>query len=427
MRLDLMHFFVIHPQAGCTRRMGSLLILLILFLTACQSQPALPEQPTAPPGTFQPALRDQPTLPPPVWTEGGAQITVANAPQLAYLGRLDALGTPSTVFAYAFSPDGTRLAGLNNEQLVVWDLITGQIVFNTARLAATLVYFSPDKDRVYTLDAQGTIRLFNAESGSEQETLPGKPEFNGIAAFYADTGLLALGGLDGQVKVWDVGARQSLATIEAHRLQITALAFSPDGERLATSSDDGTLKIWNWRQRQVLVEAASTARRLAFSPDGAQIAAGELEQITLWNTAGGTLHKTLTTGPGAVTDVMTYAPTASLLLNGGAIPAMTLWDTVTGLLVNTLPGVGGDVTTAAFSPNGELLVTATLGRDVSLWDVSTLRESTLTRADLNVGTRQILYADWSPDGFLLAFFDATGPIHLWGIPRVVEPTATPAP
>jgi WD40 repeat protein len=408
------------------KRLSLIPLAILLLLAACQSQTVPTEQPTAPPGTFQPALRDQPTLPPPVWTEGGAQITVANAPQLAYLGRLEALGTPSTVFAYSFSPDGTRLAGLNNEQLVVWDLITGQIVFNTARLSASLVYFSPDKDRVYTLDPQGTIRLVDAETGAEQETLPGKPDFNAATAFYADTGLLALGGLDGQVKVWDVGARQSLVTIEAHRLQITALAFSPDGERLATSSDDGALKIWNWRERQVLAEAASPALRLDFSPDGAQIAAGEAEQITLWNTADGTLQKTLTTGPGAVTDVMTYAPTAGLLLNGGAIPAMTLWDTVTGLLVNTLPGVGGDVTTAAFSPNGELLVTATLGRDVSLWDVGSLRESTLTRADLNVGTRQILYADWSPDGFLLAFFDATGPIHLWGIPRPVEPTATPA-
>jgi WD40 repeat protein len=407
------------------KRLSLIPLAILLLLAACQSQTAPTEQPTAPPGTFQPALRDQPTLPPPVWTEGGAQITVANAPQLAYLGRLDALGTPSTVFAYSFSPDGTRLAGLNNEQLIVWDLITGQIVFNTARLGATLVYFSPDKDRVYTLDAQGTIRLVDAETGAEQETLPGKPDFNAVTAFYADTGLLALGGLDGQVKVWDVGARQSLVTIEAHRLQITALAFSPDGERLATSSDDGALKIWNWRERQVLAEAASPALRLAFSPDGAQIAAGEAERITLWNTADGTLQRTLTTGPGAVTDVMTYAPTAGLLLNGGAIPAMTLWDTVTGLLVNTLPGVGGDVTTAAFSPNGELLITATLGRDVSLWDVNSLRESTLTRADLNVGTRQILYADWSPDGFLLAFFDATGPIHLWGIPRPPEPTATP--
>lgn len=397
-------------------------VVLCIGLTACQPGNQTPTLP--PPGTFEPQSRDIPTATAPPWTQSGAEIGLANAPQLAYLGRLDAKDLPSTVFAYAFSPDGSRLAGLNNEQLISWSLVTGEIIFNTARADATQVYYSVDKTEIYTVHPEGQIIIHDADSGRVKDTLTAKERYNGESAYDPNSGWLALGGLDGQIKVWDAAARQSMVTIEAHKLQITALAFSSDGERLASGSDDQVVKVWDWRNRQAMAEMPASSLTMTFAPDGSQLAIGETAQITLWNLENSTLAFTLNTGPRASADVLVYSPDSQFLVNGGSIPTLTVWDTQTGKLVNTLPGAGGDTNTVTFSPDGSLLVTAVLGGTVSLWDVSTMRDETLKRADLNVPSRQILYADWSPDGFLLTLFDAPGPIQVWGVAGTTA-TATP--
>ncbi len=410
-------------------RLGALVLssAILVMLAAC-APATTPEATTTPSvGTFEPQQRDLPTLPPPAWVPAGENITVKNASRIAYIGRLDAQGTASTVFAYAFSPDGSRLAGLNNEQLIGWSLVTGKLLFNTARLDASQIYYGADKTEIYTVDSIGQIRIYDAEGGQIRQTLQGQPAFNGSATYDADDGWLALGGQDGTVKVWDVKARQSLVTIEAHKQPVTGLAFSSDGTRLATASNDQTIKIWDWQAKKLITQLKVSAFKIAFAPDGTQLAVAEDHQITLWNAQDGKLATTLTTGPRAPSDTLLYSPDGQYIVNGGSIQTLTIWDTKTGKLVNTLPDAGGDVNAVAFSQDGDLLVTSVLGGNVNLWDVSTMRASALSRATLPVSTRQILYSDWTPDGFILLLVDATGPIQVWGIaaPPTPEPSATP--
>lgn len=398
--------------------------VILAIVAACSPSTPPTPTPTEPVGTFMPQPRDVPTVPPPTWVPAGEEITLGNAPRIAYLGRLDAQGAASTVFAYAFSPDGSRLVGLNNEQIIGWSLITGKLLFNTSRLDAAQVYYGADKTEVYTVDGTGKIRVYDTEGGQLQATLQGQAAFNGSASYDMDDGLLALGGSDGNFKVWDVQGRQSLVTVEAHAQPITSLVFSSDGSRIATTSSDQAVKIWDWRAKKLVTQIKVAAFKLAFSPDGSRLAVAEDRQITLWNTQDGSLGTTLTTGPRAQSDLLVYSPDGQYIVNGGSIQTLTVWDTQTGTLVNTLPGAGGDENAAAFSPKGELLVSSVLGGDVNLWDVSSMRATALNRATLSVGTRQILYSDWSPDGFILLLVDATGPIQIWGVEA--PPTPTPS-
>lgn len=391
--------------------MWKLLLSGLLLLAACV--PTIPPPPT--PTGFVPQMRGAATATPVPWVEGAAAITLDNVAQITRLGRLDARDTRSTVFAYAFSPDGTRLVGLNNDQLIAWNLLTGEIVFNTARGSAEAVYYAPDKSEIYTLDDEGTIYIHDADTGAEKDTLAAQTQYARVAAFYADDGWLALGALNGEVKVWDLAARQSIVTIQAHDAPVDTLAFSADGEQLATAGQDGTVMVWDWRNRQSRLALEGLALRLAFSPDGVQLAVGQETAIDLWNIAGAERVHRLETGTGGARDVLLYAPDGRYLLNGGGIPAMMIWDAQTGEFVNSLPDVGGESTSAAFSPDGALLATSVLGGPVTLWNVTQINDSTLTRANLDFGTPQALYVDWSPDGFLLTIFEAAGSIQVWGI------------
>ena len=64
---------------------------------------------------------------------------------------------------------------------------------------------------------------------------------------------------------------------------------------------------------------------------------------------------------------------------------------------------------------GRLLLTAVLNGKVSLWNLVQVTASTVNQANLDVGTQQILNVEWTDDSRLLMFFDASGPIYLWGI------------
>lgn len=391
--------------------MWKLLLSGLLLLAACV--PNIPQPPT--PTGFVPQMRGAATATPVPWVEGSAVITLDNVAQITRLGRLDTNDTPSSVFAYAFSPDGTRLAGLNNNQLVAWNLLTGQIVFNTARGSAEAVYYAPDKAEIYRLDGDGIIHIHDADTGAEKDTLATQMQYANVAAFYPDGGWLALGAQNGEVKVWELAARQSLVTLAAHDAPIGALAFAADGEQLATGGLDGTVKVWDWRSRQSGPEMDGLAVRLAFSPDATQLAIGQETYIDLWNVASAERGERLETGTGGARDVLLYAPDGRALISGGSTPAMMIWNPQTGDYVNSLPDVGGENTSAAFSPDGTLLATSVLGGPVSLWNMAQITDSTLTRANLDSGTPQALYVDWSPDGFLLTIFEAAGSIQVWGI------------
>jgi len=114
---------------------SSLLIgLLFVLMVGCSAPPPTP-QPTLPEG--RDGVQITPTVPAPDFTEPSMPISAENINAIQYLGRLDAPGQPSTVFRYDISPDGTRLAGLNNDLLVGWDLLTGNVIFSTSRADAT--------------------------------------------------------------------------------------------------------------------------------------------------------------------------------------------------------------------------------------------------------------------------------------------------
>lgn len=385
------------------RKMHRCLLLGLLLLAACA-----PQAPADP--------RIVPTLPPPAWTESTSPITLDSVARIGYLGRLDSLDEPSTIFAHALAPDGTRLAGLDNSQLIVWDLLSGEVIYGTARGDGIRVFYAPDKTEVYTLDPEGRVRAFDVTRGLDQGSFAGHPTYNATVSYYSRDGWLALGGLDGTVKVWDPLERESLVTLPAHRLQVRALAFSDDGRLLATAGEEGTVRVWDWEARQEVAafEDDQIAETLAFAPRADQLAVGTREVIRVYPLDADGRALTLNAGLGG-TSVLAYAPDGVYLISGGGEDDFSVWNPQSGALVARLTGSGGQRAAAVFAPDGTMLLTSAMGGLVALWNMTTITAQTVNSAPINTGGASIFAIDWTGDQRLLTLFGARGSVQVWGV------------
>ena len=399
------------PPCAPTDAYKCVIVLALLLLAACA--PAADDNPTI---LDQP--RDAPTLPPQEWVQPTDAITLDTVSSIRLIGRLDNPTTPSTVFDHALSPDGTRLAGLDDQLLVVWDLISGATVFSAQRLPeATRIFFSFDKTEVYVVELNGQVTAYDAENGNTKNSFQGIDRYTGVIAYTPAGGWLAFGNTVGEVRVWDPLERQSLVTMDAHSRAVTRVTFSVSGERLASADDSGEVKVWDWNDRSAVttINDDLPALALALSPDDTLLAVGTRQDIRLWSLPEGTLVRTLPSGEGA-NEIMRFSADGRYLLSGGEIADMQVWDVESGSMAARLPGVGQDRLSLAFSPDGALALTSELGGTVTLWNLTTMTENTVNRADLDVGDTFIYAVDWTPDGLLALLFGATGSVYVWGIP-----------
>lgn len=388
----------------------------VILLAACGTQAA----PT--PALDAGAAANQTTsvpLPAPAYQEAAQRITTQNANNLAYLGKLDSPpGSQSSLFQHGFSPDGTRLAALNNEFLVSWNLITGEMLNNISRRTVTRLGYSLDKTELYALTTEGVVLVFD-ENGGQKTDFIALETFNGRSDYHAESGLLALGGSDGSVRVWYPAERTALVTLQAADSEIDRLFFNADGTLLATIAQDYIIKIWDWQQRTVLQElwfGGTPFIHATFSPDDNQLAAVTAQALLVWELASGERLFNIELQPNGADSVLKYSPNGGLIVTAGSTADTVLWSPVSGSAVWRIPEVSGNRVTVAFSPDSTLMVTALFEGGVTLWNLAGLTKDSIPRSTLAVASTRITDVAWSPDGFTLALFEASGSVFVWGVP-----------
>ena len=140
------------------------------------------------------------------------------------------------------------------------------------------VQFSPDGSILAIGDVDGQVRLVDVKTFTETEAFTATPQINAgwavmSLAFSPDGRVLAAGTAfsDSAITLWDVVAKAKLPNLTGHRGFVTSLVFSPDGKTLASASADQTIKLWNtatWKEETTLLGHADEVWSVGFSSDG---------------------------------------------------------------------------------------------------------------------------------------------------------------
>jgi WD40 repeat protein len=222
---------------------------------------------------------------------------------------------PNAVRALALSSDGQTLVTGGADRVVrIWDAVSGEEKYTLRKYRSEIesVAVSPDSRTLAVTTAAGkdgvVLRLYDIPTGVECGSLRlSSPRSAVLAAFSFGGRMLATGGKDGMVHVWELTENPGWSALKgtglerftlkerlsflAHSLEVRALAFAPNDLTLATAGREGTACVWRVSDGELqmrLTEHGRDVRSVAFSPDGSLLATtGGDGTARLWQTADG--------------------------------------------------------------------------------------------------------------------------------------------
>jgi eukaryotic-like serine/threonine-protein kinase len=319
----------------------------------------------------------------------------------------------------SFSPDSRRLELADGDTLKIWETTSGKKLLDL-QLGGFSMPFSADGSRIASGWGHRTLKIWDSASGKALFDLKGHRGEIPSVAFSTDGRRLASGSLDGTVEIWDLTNGKELFALNGYIARALArtgwvgagdVAFSPDGQRLATASRDNTAKIWDTATGKELFTLRGHVydiESVEFSPDGRFLASESSDHSFIWDTASGT--KLLEPQPGAFADV-TFSPDASRLASfRWDDRTIKIWEIASGRQLFGLKGHASGVTSVAFSPDGQRLASKSYDESVRIWDTATGKELFDFKIPASSPIRSLAF---SPDGQRLASAEMNGSVYLW--------------
>ena len=333
-----------------------------------------------------------------------------------------------TVTAAAWSPDGRTIATASRDgTLSLWQADSGKerVRYRGHAGAVLDVAFTHSGERLISAGADGTVRFWRIPrppwteeplTGEETRRFRLSREEVQVVALSADGSTAAAGTADGVLVIWDLKNDK-----QRHHLtqegQVYCMALSADGKQLAANQAACGAVIWDTLKGEVRHRlGAGVIASLAFSPDGRTLAAGyQYDRLILWDTQQGTEKRVFSRDEQALsgqvhgTLSVCYSADGRRLATGGTDNRVRVWDAETGRQMSESKGHGDSVLAVAFDADGKRLVSGGADNTVRLWDAATGRSLTPQREPAMPLTSVSL----SPDGRLLALIESPDRLTLW--------------
>ena len=259
-----------------------------------------------------------------------------------------------------------------------------------------------------------SIRLYDAQNCKEVQRL--EDEFLCTSIAFSPQGdIVATGGVDRVVKLWNIHNGNLLGKLEGHTYPVLTLAFSPDGKRLVSGSGDTTLRIWNVENRTVVNHLKGHSLYVVtcdWSPDGKRIISGEVDgTIAVWDAESGNLLQRLNDHRTAV-QVVRFTPDGFGMASGSSDHSIIIWKFQGGSFTpeRTLMGHEGEVRALSFSWDGKYMASGSSEKELYVWvtDSYTIEGEGRTASEIDG-------IEWYPDCEAFLTADGSGAITRWEV------------
>ena len=334
------------------------------------------------------------------------------------------------VLGAEFNSDGTSVVTASSDKTArVWNAATGrEIVALMGHCPPTIDYgrlgcavksaaFSPDGQRVVTGSDDKTARVWDAATGREIAVLKGHEDLVRSAAFSPDGQRVVTASNDKTARIWNAATGREVAGLKGHcppgvdygtlGCFVMSAAFGPDGTKVVTASSDRTARVWDaatGREIAVLKGHENWVLSAAFSPNGQRVVTASLDKTArVWDAATGREIASLRGHCPAGADYgmlectvrsAAFSPDGRQVVTASWDKTARLWDAATGQEIAVLKGHQNWVNSAAFSPDGAKVVTASNDKTARVWDAATGEEISI----LTGHGDQVNSAAFSPDG-----------------------------
>ena len=220
----------------------------------------------------------------------------------------------------------------------------------------------------------------------------------------------------GQLLVWEWQSESYILKQQGHFDSMNSLVYSPDGQRIITTSDDGKIKVWDIESGFCIVtftEHTSGVTACEFAKKGNVLFTSSLDgSIRAWDLIRYRNFRTFTAPERLSWSCMAVDPSGEVVVAGSLDSFdIHIWSVQTGQLLDQLAGHEGPVSSLAFAPNGSTLVSGSWDRTARIWSIF---DRTQTSEPLQLQA-DVLDIAVRPDSTQLAISTLDGQLTFWSL------------